>query len=100
MGAYQTYPMNWRGISLTVRYNPDYSASYHEIYRVQLGHLEVRCHDPLPITSTGYCSYFTPVSHIEEWGGPLEFVKAWLDKDAEQPEWKAQNEQSRQLTLF
>lgn len=65
-------------------------------------HLEVRSEtgEPLPISETGYRSHFLPREAVEEYGGPVEFVKAWLDHDAAKPAWKKYVQERRQLSLF
>jgi hypothetical protein len=39
-------------------------------------------------------------SDVTEIGGPVAFVLAWLDHEAEDAAWKAQQAAARQLTLF
>ncbi|MBS0473096.1 MAG: hypothetical protein JSR60_18645 [Proteobacteria bacterium] len=53
-----------------------------------LTHLSIHVLEPstlkLPITETGYRSHF--LSEAEELGGPLAYVRAWLDAEAAAPE--------------
>lgn len=66
-------------------------------------HVEIRAVDetPLPVTSTGYRSYFfgpvEPEMTVKE---VCEMVIRWLDFEAKSPEWLAYLEQSKQLSLF
>jgi orotate phosphoribosyltransferase len=54
----------------------------------------------LPITETGYLSHFVAADAIDEAGGPVAYVVAWLDRAAQDKEWKSRIEAQRQLSLF
>lgn len=55
----------------------------------------------LPITATGYRSYFHKPGTIETLGGDVVAqVIAWLDEEAANPEWRAYAEAGRQGELF
>lgn len=60
--AYQIHRLQWDGIAIEVRYNPDWSPSYCDIYGYPLTHLEIEAVEPakspLPMTETGYRSHF------------------------------------------
>lgn len=96
------YLLAWRGINITIRYKPDYFKSTNEIIGFRLAHLEVIAKNktPLPFTESGYRSHFTNPSEIEEYGTPVDFVKAWLEETAKSKQWKKHREQRNQLTLF
>jgi hypothetical protein len=96
----ETYKLVWNNIEITIAYNPDRWKSYREVYGSGLGHLQIDSAAPLPITSTGFYSDYIRADIIEEWGGPVEYVMAWIVQAASSPEWQAYQEQSRQLTLF
>lgn len=49
----------------------------------------------LPVTETGYRSHFIPVGSVAQEGGPVAFVTAWLDFEAERTLWRG-----AQLSLF
>ncbi|MBV9062680.1 MAG: hypothetical protein JOY77_07100, partial [Alphaproteobacteria bacterium] len=51
-------------------------------------------------TGTGYRSHFLSEAEVAELGGPLDYVRAWLDAEAATPEWRAQQQTARQMTLF
>ena len=55
---------------------------------------------PLPITETGYRSHFTGSAAIEERGGPVAYVIAWLDDAAKSSAWKKIEAKGAQLLLF
>jgi hypothetical protein len=101
---YQREQIIWRGITIEVRYCPDWSPSYREIYGYTLAHLEIESINPplapLPMTETGYRSHFSGAPLIDEEGGPVAFVRIWLDKAASTPEWKAKEAAARQFSLF
>lgn len=99
---YQTFTLDWEGFALSISYCADWSPSFKGIYGSPLAHLEIRSIDgqPLPITETGYRSHFTNADSIEAEGGPVAFVRAWLDHDAQLPQWKAAKAKRQQLCLF
>jgi hypothetical protein len=74
------------------------------VYGYPLAHLEIEtvepANAPLPMTETGYRSHFCAPADIDTEGGPVAFVRAWLECEARSPEWKAAQEERRQLTLF
>jgi hypothetical protein len=93
----ETYRFTWQGIEIAVIYTP---RKFNAI-----AHLEIRSvtpnDAPLPISSTGYHSYFHPIGTIEAHGGDVVAqVTAWLDEQAQQPKWQAHIARSRQGELF
>lgn len=100
----QIYAMEWDGIDIELTYCPNWSEAYNKHYGESLAHLECRAIYPhnakLPITETGYRSNFLAVSTIEGEGGPVEFLKAWLDEAAQSHEWQSHLEAQRQPMLF
>lgn len=93
----QIYRLIWRGIEIEARYT-----------RLQwkvIAHLEIESiapeGAPLPITETGYRSHFHQPGTVEANGGDVVAqVIAWLDEEAEKPEWKRRVESRRQFSLF
>ncbi|MHB0696986.1 hypothetical protein, partial [Roseomonas mucosa] len=67
-------------------------------------HLEVEATAParteLPITETGYRSHFLGPAAMDEAGGPVAYVTAWLDEAAQDKAWKARQVAARQMALF
>ncbi|MGE3993157.1 hypothetical protein [Pseudorhodoplanes sp.] len=55
---------------------------------------------PLPLTNTGYSSGYVDASNVEALGGPVPFVLAWLDQEADSPAWRKREIAARQLSLF
>lgn len=95
--ASQTYRFTWHGITIEATYTP---RKWNAI-----AHLEIRSiapdRAPLPVTSTGYRSYFHPMGTIEAHGGDVTAqVMAWLDEEAKRPEWQAHVARSKQGELF
>lgn len=93
----QTYRFHWHGIDIEATYAP---RKWNAI-----AHLEIRSlapeGAPLPISSTGYRSYFHPIGTIESLGGNVVAqVVAWLDEEATKPEWRVHVTQHRQGELF
>jgi hypothetical protein len=104
MDDYRTEKLTWQGIVIEVRYDPDWLASYRDTYGHALAHLEIEsispAKEPLPMTETGYRSWFGAPADVESDGGPAEFVRLWLDHEARSDSWKAAQAERRQLTLF
>lgn len=92
---------HWNGIEIEIRWNPDYVV-YED--KTRMAHLEVESispkRAPLPITETGYRSHFTPVSAVQIYLTPEDFVEAWLDQASRSAEWRAFDQANRQLSLF
>lgn len=94
----QTYRFTWQGIAIEAGYTP-------RMFGGIIAHLEIRSiapeRAPLPITETGYRSHFHPCGMVEANGGDVVAqVVAWLDEEAEKPEWRRYAEASRQGSLF
>jgi hypothetical protein len=52
------------------------------------------------ITDTGYRSEFVGYGEVEEAGGPIAFVKAWLDEMADTKSWRIACARWMQRDLF
>ena len=91
----ETLGLEWRGERLTVTYEPNWLGV--------TGHLEVRADRDgagLPITRTGYRSHFLNPAHVDAAGGPLAYVRLWLDQAAADPAWLEEESAARQMALF
>lgn len=93
----QTYRFHWQGIEIEAVYVP--------LKWKTIAHLEVRSINPegapLPMTETGYRSYFHQPGTVEGLGGDVVAqVIAWLDEEAAKPAWRSYVEASRQGSLF
>lgn len=99
-----TKRLHWKGVIVSVSYEPDWLGMSKQSPDGARAHLEVRKVSPdwalLPITETGYRSHFLAPGEVERIGGPVAYVRAWLDQEAKSPEWKRKDFQSRQLSLF
>ncbi|GEC36479.1 hypothetical protein JOH52_000818 [Sinorhizobium meliloti] len=97
----ETHTIVWRGLTIEVRYEAQWLGTDGPF---STAHLEVDVkwpeRRPLPFTETGYRSHFTPASEIDDAGGPVAFVEAWLEKAAQSTQWKKREEAARQMTLF
>ena len=93
-----TEMLEWQGITLSVECERNYATM------TGLTHLSIHVLEPstskLPITETGYRSHFLSEAEVAELGGPLGYVRAWLDAEAATPEWREQQQAARQMTLF
>ena len=92
-----TTQTDWQGIALSVSYEAEWLGA-----GAITAHLQVHADDnlPLPITSTGYRSHFLHRSEVDQMGGPVAYVLAWLDQEAMGREWQDRQERNRQGSLF
>lgn len=99
-----TDSLEWRGVRLSVNYEPDYLSSAARGLSFSISHLEIEVSSPegapLPVTETGYRSHFVTPGHVEDAGGPAPFVRRWLDEAARSPVWRRTEARWRQLDLF
>lgn len=80
-GIYEEHQLAWKGQGITIRWAPNWSVGI-------IAHLEIVTADRKahPISETGYKSHFCPREQVEEMGGPVAFVTAWLEsKDDGKP---------------
>lgn len=89
--------LTWQGIEVEATYCP--------LRWKVIAHLGIEAVEPLraplPISQSGYQSWFHQPRTIEESGLSVEnFVIAMLDEAAASSEWKTHVESSRQGTLF
>jgi len=100
----ETHHLDWQGHRIEVRYCPSWSKSHEDIFGECMAHLELMSLDeprrPLPVTETGYRSHFIPAKFIEDEGGPVAFVRGWLDEVAKSPKWKEREAAARQISLL
>jgi hypothetical protein len=94
----------WDGVTIEVRYEPDWWGHSKFGPDRQISHLEIEAtapkRAPLPVTETGYRSHFLAPGEVEEAGGPASFLRAWLDQEARTPTWRRADAARRQLDLF
>jgi hypothetical protein len=97
-----TKRIDWNGITLEVSWEPEWLSRRSAPHRV--GHIQITSiapeRAPLPVSETGYRSLFIDPAVVLEEGGPLTFVRDWLDQEADSPSWRAQQAEARQLALF
>jgi hypothetical protein len=91
--GYEVCTVVWDGRSVEVSYQANWLNSGQ-------WHIELRCGDPLPVTTTGYRSAFISTDIIEDAVEIEGYILAWLDHAAEDPAWERSVEESRQLKLF
>lgn len=95
--------IDWNGIVVEIAYEPDW-LGMTALYGEAMAHLQVSSvspeRAPLPITETGYRSHFLPAAAVIESGGPVAYVRSWLEEAEKCPAWKEQQDASRQLAFF
>lgn len=96
--------IDWNGITVEVSYEPEWLGGLAEAFGEPLARLQIQSVSPeraaLPVTETGYRSLYVINSVIMMDGGPVTFVRGWLDAAADDPAWKRTQDASRQLALF
>lgn len=96
----ETFRIDWNGISIEIRWEPNWL----NMDVVDSAHLEIRSispeRKPLPITGTGYLSHFTAPETVAAYGGPVAYVEAWLETESQAPDWRKQEQERRQYSLF
>lgn len=99
----EVHALHWRGVDIEITFERDWLSITRE-HDLAASHLTVTSvqpkRAPLPITETGYRSHFLHFEDIDEAGGPVAYVEAWIDQTARSREWTSYEESSRQLSLF
>ena len=94
----------WDGVTVEVRYDPDWSSLSKLGADRQIAHIELQVLEPmgapLPVTETGYRSHFLPPEEVNVAGGPLAYVRRWLGEEERKPAWRRADMARRQLDLF
>jgi hypothetical protein len=89
--------IDWQGIALSVSFEAEWLGAGGCIAHLQV---ETTERTPLPITRTGYRSHFVPLAEVETAGGPVAYVRAWLEEESSSEEWRSHVEVARQGSLF
>lgn len=94
----EPFYITWRGIRLLVTFERNWLSSDNPI----TAHLQITSKDrvPLPITGTGYRSHFVTACQVDEQGGPVAYVLAWLEAESHDTNWIKEEQARRQLSLF
>jgi len=96
--------IDWKGITVEISYEPNWMGGLTEAFGEPLAHLQIQSVSPeraaLPVTETGYRSAFVVGSVVTSEGGPVAFVRDWLDEAADDAAWKRVQDEERQLALF
>lgn len=96
-----TEALVWEGVTLSIAYEPSWLATSEDHGTARLAIRVVAPESaPLPITQTGYRSHFLARRIVEEAGGPVAYVRGWLDESARDPAWRKALDRWRQLSLL
>jgi hypothetical protein len=95
----------WEGVTIRISYDPDWSSLSDLLGpKHQIAHIVLEVLDPvgapIPVTDTGYRSHFARPQEVAAAGGPVPFVRSWLDCEARWPAWQRTLAAWRQLDLF
>ena len=86
----------WRGVLIAMEYKPKGCGFF--------AHLEVRVvapvGAPIPVTETGYLSHHVYPALIGYAGGPVPYLRKWLDREAGSLSYRRALDRWRQLDLF
>jgi hypothetical protein len=81
--------VQWACITIEVSYEPNWLGL--TIGGEPVAHLQLRSLNPeraaLPMSETGYISRFVSGDEIEASGGPIAYVLAWLNAEADSRAW-------------
>ncbi len=91
--GYETFELVWQERTVAVSYQPNW-------LNTGQWHIELRCAERLPVTETGYRSYFVPTDGFADRDEIAACITAWLETAADTPTWQKHLEDSRQLKLF
>ena len=99
--VFETYEIVWNGIRIQIKFERKLlnGTTPRLPSHLAIESLEPK-RAPLPITETGFRSHFPPLASVEERGGPVAYVLAWLDEEAKSKKWIAAQKAARQLSLF
>jgi hypothetical protein len=92
-----THPLTGRRARLRITVTANY---------LQQGstHLEIRSlrprNTPHPLSPTGYRSHFIDAAELRATGGPVRFVRAWIEREATSPQFLREDLARRQGNLF
>jgi hypothetical protein len=79
----------WCGIRIEINYDPAWMSANNPAETV--AHLRIRSVRPqgakLPVTETGYRSHHTSAAEIDAAGGPVAFVRGWLEATKGASDW-------------
>lgn len=100
---YQTLTMTWNSIAMTINYCESWMTWLSDEEKADyMAHIEILRDDKkqLPMTETGYRSHFIRKAVVDNSGGVLDYVKAWLDHEGQSKKWKDYVANEAQLKLF
>lgn len=99
----EVHALLWRGVDIEISFERNWLGGDPNRPHAT-AHLTITAKVPdrarLPITETGFRSHFVPAYRIDEAGGPVAYVDAWVNDMARSREWIAYEQASRQLSLF
>lgn len=100
MGPTEEHSTIWEGIALRIKWAPQWCELPDLDFAIAHLTVESMPPEPLPISETGFKSDFLPREAVEEYGGSVEYVTAWIEHEATKPVWQKYVQKRRQLSLF
>lgn len=91
--GYTVFTLQWTDIAVRVEYRANWLNMGH-------WHIQLRCNDRLPVTTTGYRSIFVTAERLNGEDDICAFVTDLLDEAATSKDWQDYLEDRRQLKLF
>ena len=92
--------LEWDNIKINYNYIENFSPRLKKSQGIIMSHIEIMCDEELPITETGYKSFFVTDCNLKRWGGVEKFIMMSLNMAAKSDAWKFKKESKNQLTLF
>lgn len=89
----RAFRLEWEGVTIFLKWEPDAHPGI-------ISHLEIQSENRvrIPMTETGYRSHFCHKAEVEKLGGPVAYVRKWLEQEsgtaARQSYRKTQGEQA------
>ena len=91
--GYKTFAILWCDRTIAVSHQANWFNTGH-------WHIELRCDERLPVTTTGYRSIFVSQARFADEVEIKAFVTGLLDEAAQSKDWLTYLQDSKQLKLF
>ena len=92
----RTYWFTWRHIRCKILLTPN--APWHGSMQLEVTPICAR-DVPVPITSTGYVARCVAPETLAQAGGPIPYLRVWMDREAATKAYKKAEQRWRQLEL-
>lgn len=84
----EIYSFSWREIAITLYY-AELFRDAHEKHGFAIAKIHIKANAPLPIALKGSLLHYAESDYLDQFTNPVEYIKAWLEQEADSSEWKA-----------